>query len=478
MGLLLQTAQGVLNAAWRIGRRSPSKALPAGSIPVAAGSRGGWLNVVREPFTTAWQRNVEINTNTVLTYSTVFSCISLIASDISKLRMRLVKEVRPNLWEEVEGNSPFWAVLREPNHYQTPIQFWAQWIESKLIHGNTFVLVERDNRGGTDSTVGVARRLYVLDPTRVTPHVTSDGAVWYQLRSDYLNNLSTPEMWVPASEIIHDRWNTFFHPLLGTSPITAAGLAATQGLKIQESSTQFFAAGAHPGGVLTAPGKIDQPTAERLKEYWDTNYGNGGPSVGKVAVLGDGLKYEAMMMTSTDAQLLEQLKWTAETVVSVFHVPGYKVGIGPAPTVGSNVEALNQVYYSDCLQGLIEAAEVLMDRGLKLPRGMGTEFDLDGLLRMDGATRATTAKTAIDSGAVSPDEARLRYFDLGPVEGGNTPYMQQQNFSLAALAKRDRDDPFAKPEPPAAPVAANDNEDEEAELEAARALSAMRKGLG
>jgi hypothetical protein len=53
---------------------------------------------------------------------------------------------------------------------------------------------------------------------------------------------------------------------------------------------------------------------------------------------------------------------------------------------------------------------------------------------------------------MSPDEARERYFGLGPVEGGDTPYMQQQMFSLKALAQRDAQDPFAKPAP--APAAA------------------------
>jgi phage portal protein BeeE len=43
----------------------------------------------------------------------------------------------------------------------------------------------------------------------------------------------------------------------------------------------------------------------------------------------------------------------------------------------------------------------------------------------------------------SPDEARAR-FDKKPVPGGNSPYLQQQNYSLAALAKRDAQaDPFA-----------------------------------
>jgi hypothetical protein len=56
---------------------------------------------------------------------------------------------------------------------------------------------------------------------------------------------------------------------------------------------------------------------------------------------------------------------------------------------------------------------------------------------------------------MAPDEARRKYFGLGPVTGGHTPYMQEQNYSLEALAQRDANDPFAKPAPalPAAPVA-------------------------
>jgi hypothetical protein len=55
---------------------------------------------------------------------------------------------------------------------------------------------------------------------------------------------------------------------------------------------------------------------------------------------------------------------------------------------------------------------------------------------------------------MAPDEARKKYFGLGPVPGGATPYMQQQMFSLAALAERDANQPFAKPAtpPPAAPA--------------------------
>jgi phage portal protein BeeE len=71
---------------------------------------------------------------------------------------------------------------------------------------------------------------------------------------------------------------------------------------------------------------------------------------------------------------------------------------------------------------------------------------------MDPSTRMDALNKAIGGGWLSPNEGR-RQENLPPVEGGATPYLQQQNFSLAALAKRDAsDDPFGK-KPAAAPAA-------------------------
>jgi HK97 family phage portal protein len=301
----------------------------------------------------------------------------------------------------------------------------------------------------------------VLDPTRVQPLVTEDGEVYYQLSSDNISGLRT-QVTVPATEIIHDRMNCLFHPLVGLSPIMAAALAATQGMNIQRDATQFFGNRSMPGGVLTAPGKISDETAARLKASWEVRFT--GDNVGKVAVLGDGLTFEALRVTASDAQVVEQLRWTSEVVCSVFHVPLYKIGIGPMPAY-NNVQALNTEYYSQALQMLIESAELAMDEGLKTGEGLGTEFDICDLLRMDEMTQINVAKEGVGAGIMKPNEARRR-LNLKPVEGGDTPYLQQQNYSLAALNKRDtRDDPFGSPAPAAPPPTPLQAEDEDPEEE-------------
>ena len=405
-----------------------TKAIPATLSGID--NRGGWWPIIRESFPGAWQNNVEVELANVLTYAPIYACITLIASDISKLGLELVEETKDgsDIWVPTQS-SAFSPVLRKPNRYQTKIKFIEQWLVAKLIHGNAYILKQRDNRQ-------IVRALYVLDSTRVRPLVAPDGEVFYQLDTDNLSGLNEPVI-VPASEIIHDVMVPLYHPLCGVSPITACGVAAVMALRIQNNSTAFFGNGSQPGGVLTAPGPISQATADRAKAHWDSSFT--GENAGKVAVLGDGLHYERMSINATDAQLVEQLNWTAEDVCTAFRVPPYKINVGPPPNY-NNIEALDVQYYSQCLQSLIENIEALLDEGLGLAPEkidgvrMGTMFRLDDLMRMDSKTLIESEDRA--KNIKTPNESRRR-LNLLPVVGGDVVYRQQQDFSLAALNARD-----------------------------------------
>jgi HK97 family phage portal protein len=433
---------------------SLAKAMPQGAWPFTWSGSSSWWPVIREPYPGAWQRNESIQMQPVTAHAAVYRCITLRASDIGKCPP-VLKEKVEGIWEEAESNA-FSPVLRKPNRYQTRIQFYENWINSKDFHGNTYVLKQRDERR-------VVVALYILDPTRTKPMVAPDGAVWYQLSQDNLTGIEEANVYVPASEIIHDRTSLTHHPLCGIPPMHPAALAAVHGLSIQNNASKFFENGSRPGGVLTAPGTITDPVAERLKKYWEENFT--GENQGRVAVLGDGLKYEQMTANAVDSQLIEQFGLTAKMVCTSFGVPAYMAGVEPPPP-HNNIEALNRQYYTQCLQKDFEAIEVLLDEGLGLDKlagkTYGVEFDLDVLLRMDTATLYKTLGEGVKNTILSPNEARARV-GYKPVKGGNSPLSQQQNYSLEALAKRDaKEDPFASnaPKPPSAP---DDGEDDAAE---------------
>ena len=286
---------------------------------------------------------------------------------------------------------------------------------------------------------GEVWKLQILNPERTKPLVDPNGNVFYQVRKDRLFDLDE-DVVLPASEIIHDRFNCFYHPLVGLSPITACALSASQGISIQRNAQAFFANASRPSGILVAPGAITEQTSNELKENWQKNYsgkGNGG-----TAVMGDGMNYVPISVAANDAQLVEQLKMSGEIICTAFSVPAFKIGLAPLPS--GKVSDHNDIYYSDCLQHYIESIETLLNQHLDLEGGVEVEFDLKALLRMDSNSQMSFLKEGIGAAILSPNEARAE-LGYAAVSGGESPMIQQQNFSLAAIAKRDSSaDPFAK----------------------------------
>lgn len=413
-----------------------------------------WPNsIIREPYAGAWQQNViEASPTSIMAFSATFACVTGIASDIGKMRLKLCRNV-DGVWQEILEGQPTWLkVLRKPNPYQTRIKFIEAWIASKLLHGNAYILKRRE------PIRRLVTELYVLDPSRVRVLVAENGDVYYELSRDDLAGVQDEgngKFTVPASEIIHDTMVCLWHPLVGVSPLYACMASANMGNKIQQNSTIFFANMSRPSGMLSSPAHIDNDTADRLKKYWEENFSGG--NIGRVAVAGDGLKYEQFTIPAETSQLIEQLKWTVEDVARAFRYPMWKLG-GPVPPYSAGPEAVTVQYLNDCLHPLIESLELCLDEGLELPAGIGTELDLETLLRMDTNALFTTNNLGVGGGWMKPNEARYRA-NLPPAKGGDSPMIQQQNFSLEALAKRDADEPFAKPAP--APPPDPDEEDPE-----------------
>lgn len=409
-------------------------------VPGAGGvsTIGSWNQLIQEPFTGAWQRNAEIKADDATRHFAVFACMTLIASDIAKLPF-IFKVKRKRHWETVDGNRFSWLEKR-PNYYQMPSQFRENWMLSKLQSGNTYALKQRGPGGRVE-------QLFILDPTKVKVLVSNEtGEVFYELQTDNLSGNFGKTLVVPASEIIHDRFNCKNHPLVGISPLYASGMSAMAAIHGQEYMINFLKNAANPGGILVAPGQISQVTADNLKTYFNTNFQGAG--AGRIAVVGDGLQFQKLAMSSHDSQLIEHLKWSAETICAVFHVPAFMV-LGTTP--GSNVEALKEQYYSQCLQVLITQMMEAIDLGLEVPDNESIELDQYELLRGDTTSRYNAYDKGIKGSFLTINEARVRE-DLEPKTGGDTIWMQQQNFSLEALEERDRTNPLGLPAP--APAAA------------------------
>ena len=416
----------------------------------------------------AWQRNMEEKRGSLITYPTLYACLSRIALDMSKLPFSLRRRNPSGVWNEVQDEdiSP---VLKKPNDYQTEGQFREYWSLSKNSQGNTYVLKGRDARGRVE-------KLYILDSERVMPMVSDSGAVFYQLYIDKLNNLPedypAENLIVPASEIIHDRCMTVHHPLIGVPPLAAAYWPTVKNMKILRSATEFFGNNAQPGGLLTAPAGMSDDDAAAVQEYWNNNFTEG--KSGKVAIIGADMKFTPFAMKSIDAQMIEQMRYSDEQICQPFGIKPYKLGIGTPPT-GWKAYDINTEYYSDVLQPQIEHMEALLDEGLSISQPLGIELNLDPLLRMDEISRAEVETKLVAGKIKTPDEGRSR-FNLSPTGGGDTLWGQNQDYPLGMLANRSAWDPDMQSDAPAVP---NDVQSTVNEMRAyfatQKAIAAMKK---
>jgi HK97 family phage portal protein len=420
--------------------------------------------VIREPHTGAWQRDISCHDPSLLAFSGVYACITIISGDVAKLGLQLWQRDADDGTRTLASRHPITLLLRRPNDYQTQLELIQSVMISALSSGNAYLLKRRDARG-------VINALYPLDPRQVQPVIAPDGMVFYALGGDLrLQGISAGrQVVVPASEIIHHRINPITHPLVGSTPLVAGAMSAAVGLNIIQNSQAFFGNMSRPGGVISAPGKINEPMAQRLKAEWEKNYGQG--NIGKIAVLAEGLKFDGTASVNPDdAQLIDQLRWTVEDVARVFRVPGFMLGDLSKVTY-RNSEQLQRTYYSGCLQLHLEALESRLREGFELDDAHFVEFDLDNLFRTEIDTRFDAYQKAINAGFYTINDARTRE-DMPPVEGGDEPLVQAQYRPLsaaireaeAAAEKAERD---AKAPPPA-PVIPDDDDTDEAE---ARALT-------
>jgi HK97 family phage portal protein len=414
------------------------KAAP--SRPPAVGQSGPWWPIVREPYTGAWQLNDPLTTESALSNASVFGVVSGIAQDLSKIAPPLLLERDDNgFWGETE-NPAYSPVLRRPNRYQTDQQFLEQWALSRLLTGNCYVLKNYDERG-------VVNQLDILNPARVKTLVAPDGSVYYELQADDLAGISNtePPVVIPARDIIHDRYNCLYHRLQGMSPLYAAAAAIGQASAIASSSTTHFAKGGRVGGFLIAPTKMDPASAARLEAHLAEKAQSGS----NIIVAENGMKFEPFAATAVNSQLIEQLGWTEDKICEVYRMPISILNSSKQPPY-ANAEASMLQYKSLCLEPHMTAIAKTLGYGLNLPTYLKLEFDDTLLIWMDTQTRTQAAQGAITSG-MSPNEVRETYYGLGPVSGGELPYLQQQNWPIAKLADR-------SVEAPAPPLPVNEPE--------------------
>lgn len=387
-----------------------------------------------------WQRNLNPTSDPsiLVAFSAVYACVQRIASDMGKLPIRIV-EIDPNTLEQVDlSEDPFEKLMRQPNGYQSRVDFIQTLMCSTLLQGNGVAWMRRNGRNEPIE-------LHPWDWRTVEPRIGDDGSIFYKLGPNKFAGFNNGFV-APARDVIHHRMPmASAYPLHGVTPIYAAAASGSLGLRVLQQSQQFFGNMARPSGVLSSDNNIDKDTAEDIRGRWRNNYREGG--IGDTAVLGFGLKWQSVTLSAIDAQLIEQLRFSVEDVCRVFMVPTFLVGDTSKVTY-RNSEQLARAYLQGCLGYHVEALQERLNLAFDFGTRFKILFDLDALLKTELDQRFAAYQNA--KGILSPNEIRALE-GYGPKKGGDEPLRQMQDIPLSMAS------PPALPAPAPAVAPAADN---------------------
>jgi HK97 family phage portal protein len=260
---------------------------------------------------------------------------------------------------------------------------------------------------------------------------------------------------------------------MGVSPLQAAGAAAGIYTELTASQTAFFHNMSRPSGILSTDMKLTAQQMAELRAAFEDK--SKGINSGSIPILGGGIKWQPLGVTSQDAEVINALKLSNDEIFRALGIPPPLMGALEHATL-SNVEQLVSAWLSFSLGGLIEKYERGLDRLFGFDsRANRVEMDVSILLRSDILARTEAHSKMINAGIATPNEIR-RKEGMGSIEGGDNLFLQRQMTPVNLITELNAAElERAKNPPQPAPVAEPAPVDEETAK--ALALHAIRKAM-
>lgn len=363
--------------------------------------------------------------------SATWACVQLIAGTIGSLPLMVYRTGDDGI-RRLAKDHPLYFVLHDsPNYDQTAVNFWEIMAASVELYGNAYALMER--RSG-----GVLNALQPIRPDRMTVRRLKNGDLQYE----WTDNGRRYEK--RSQDVLHIR-GPLGDAIGGMSTLAACSDVFSDALAAESASSGIFSNGVSPSGILSTPDNVQlsKPQRAELEALLQERH-QGALRSGRPMLLDNGLKWTQLSISPHDAEMLETRKFSGEQVCRIFEVPPAMVGYGDKASnwgTGKEVDVLGFQKFNlrkrlkRIEQALLKQLVPLAERRAQ---GITIEFNLEGLLRGDTASRYDSYEKAIRMGLMTRNEARSLE-NLPPVEGGDVITVQMQDVPLANAINGDRD---------------------------------------
>ena len=370
-----------------------------------------------------------VNERTAMQTTAVYACVRILAEAIAGLPLHVYRYRMDGGKERIPQHPLYYLLHNEPNPEMTSFVFRETLMSHLLLWGNAYAQIVRNGRGQ-------AVALYPLLPSKMEVNRAANGELIYTYYRDYDENGLNPKggyITLRKDDVLHIP-GLGFDGLIGYSPIAMAKNAIGMSLATEEYGAAFFANGANPGGVLEHPGVIKD--IQRVKDSWNSAY-QGSANAHRVAVLEEGMKFQAIGIPPEQAQFLETRKFQINEIARIFRVPPHMVGDLEKSSF-SNIEQQSLEFVKYTLDPWVVRWEQSLQQSLILPSEKSSlfiRFNLDGLLRGDYQSRMNGYAVGRQNGWMSANDIReLEDMNRIPAEEGGDLYLVNGNMTKLADA--------------------------------------------
>jgi len=335
---------------------------------------------------------VVVNDDTALRFTAVYAAIKLLSENIAGLPKDVLVKTDDGGFLPATEHAAFRLLAGNPNSYTDAFTFWftiIAWLEGK---GNAYAIIKESK--------GRPVELHQVNPDWVTV-VFVDGEKVYVVKSPDPEFSFLDGTYVDG-EMLHFMLFTL-NGIVGVDPIVYNAAAIGEGIAAQKFTSDFYRTGGAIKGVLETDQALGDDDYHTFMRHYKATSGNG-----ETPLLEYGFKYKSVSLSPEAAQLVSSKTFSINDIARIFGIPPHMLAELSHATF-SNIEQQNIFFGSYSLRPICKRLEKQLESKLFFSSEVGKyhiKFDLNGLMRGDATARAGFYEKGINSGWMTPNEAR------------------------------------------------------------------------
>ncbi|MBU6189468.1 MAG: phage portal protein [Betaproteobacteria bacterium] len=391
----------------RLGLRSEQRSIENPAVPVSAENFLQYFGIASTGL-------ASVTTDSALTVPAVTAAVGFLSRTLAALPLHAFTNTRKG---PVKATGKLQIVIHEnPNERQDSFKFRQYFWQQVFTGGRGLAYIERVG--------GVVEAIYPMDPTRVTIRNVGRDVVYKFGGTDYASD-----------EIIDVPFMLRPNGLQHYGPIMLASKAIQLSIAMNDYASGFFAGGGVPPLVLVGPMPANAEAMKRAMADVSLSVSAAKNASTPIFPIPVGYELKPVGFDPAKGQMTEARTFQIQEIARAFQIPPVFLQDLTGATF-SNVEQQDLHLVKHLIGQWAAALEGEMNLKLfgRMNGGKYVEHNLDGLLRGDFLTRMNGLARSVQSGILTPNEARgLENRPQHQVQAADQLFMQGATMPIDAL---------------------------------------------